>query len=341
MDDLTPSSQPESSPPVSPPPKPEALEESVKKAFVGRNGIRAAWRLLIFLVILGALIAGVGAVSTLFANGKPYVPPFTAAGVCVSEGVIFFLVLMASWIMSKIEGRTIADYGLPARQAFRGNFWLGIVIGFLSITALLATMRLRGVFYFGTIALHGAEIAKYAALWGLAFLFTGLLEEFMFRGYALFTLTTGITFWPAAILLSTAFGFVHRSNPGENSLGAFTAGAAGFLFCLILRRTGDLWMAIGFHAAWDWGETYFYGVADSGLIAPGHLFNSKLAPQPVWLTGGSVGPEGSWLCLALLVLLWIVFAVWLRDVKYPDPAAISNQRRKSEPLSIFAPDQQV
>jgi uncharacterized protein len=29
----------------------------------------------------------------------------------------------------------------------------------------------------------------------------------------------------------------------------------GLLFCLSLRRTGSLWWAVGFHAAWDWGQT--------------------------------------------------------------------------------------
>jgi len=167
---------------------------------------------------------------------------------------------------------------------------------------------------------HHGFAGQYAALWGLVFLFVGFFEEFFFRGYPLFTLTTGITFWPSAILLSAFFGFIHHSTPGESWVGAVEAGATGLLFCFVLRRTGDLWMPIGFHAAWDWGEAYFYGVPDSGLAAKGHLFNPAFS-GPAWLTGGSVGPEGSWLCIALLVILWIIFALWLREKKYPNPDA--------------------
>jgi hypothetical protein len=83
-------------------------------------------------------------------------------------------------------------------------------------------------------------------------------------------------------------------------------------------------MPIGFHAAWDWGETFFYGVPDSGFPAKGHLFNPTFA-GPVWLTGGSAGPEGSWLCIALLAILWIVFSLWLREKKYPNPVLIRFQ----------------
>jgi membrane protease YdiL (CAAX protease family) len=337
MDDPT-SSQPESAAPV-PPPKQAALEELVTKAFVGPNGIRAGWRLLIFLVILGALMTGAGAFAMLLTKSKTPNVPFNAPAVAVSEGIIFFCALLASWIMAKVEGRTLADYGLPAREAFGKKFWQGTLIGFASITALLVAMRLLRIFYFGTIALQRAEIVKYAALWGLAFLMVAFLEEFLFRGYALFTGATGITFWPAAILSSILFGYVHHGNSGENWLGAFNAGAVGFLFCLILRRTGSLWMAIGFHSAWDWGETYFYGVADSGQVAPGHLLNPSFS-GPAWLTGGSVGPEGSWLCLALLAVLCVIFAMCFPEAKYPNPAAIPDpRRRKTEPpLSILAPE---
>ncbi|HUJ29918.1 MAG TPA: CPBP family intramembrane glutamic endopeptidase [Candidatus Acidoferrum sp.] len=340
-DDQTPS-QPATTESTAPSPSQPAqapLETAVSKAFVGPDGIRALWRLLIFIAIVAGLGVVVVGIVALVNHGKPPQSAFTPSVTILSEGITFLVALLASWIMSKIERRKVADYGLPARDAFRGKFWAGAVIGFGSITLLLVALRLAHVFYFGTIGLHGAAIAKYAVLWGAAFLFVSLFEEFFFRGYALFTITTGTTFWPAAILCSAVFGFVHHSNAGESWLGACNAGAVGLLFCLILRRTGNLWMAIGFHAAWDWGETYFYGVADSGIVAPGHLFDSKLAPQPAWLSGGTVGPEGSWLCLALIVILWIAFASLLREAKYPDPGALANPRRKPEaPLSILAPE---
>jgi membrane protease YdiL (CAAX protease family) len=81
----------------------------------------------------------------------------------------------------------------------------------------------------------------------------------------------------------------------------------GLFFCLTLRRTGNLWFAVGFHAAWDWGETFFYSVPDSGMTSPGHLLSSTLH-GPTWLSGGGVGPEGSVLCFAVIALAWTLFA---------------------------------
>jgi membrane protease YdiL (CAAX protease family) len=116
-------------------------------------------------------------------------------------------------------------------------------------------MRLVGVLHFGVVGLRSAEIGKWALLYVLVFILVALTEEFSARGYLLYTLSAGIGFWPAAILTSVFFGYSHR-NPGEDWIGLVNAGIFGLLACLLLRRTGNLWMPIGLHMAWDWGENH-------------------------------------------------------------------------------------
>lgn len=303
-----------------PPPVRDGAGSSLNNAFMGPNGIRAGWRLLIFAAIVFVLLSVFGIVARAVLHGKQ--PKFTIASTAISEAVIFGLFLFASWVMTRIEGRKIADYGLPVRKAFGKNFWQGAIFGFVAMTILLVSLRLAGVFSFGTMALHGGEILKYGAGWGVAFLFVGFFEEYSARGYPQFTLTTGIGFWPSAILISIAFGSLHLGNGGEDWIGALSAGSAGLLLCFILRRTGDLWMSIGFHMAWDWAETFFYGVPDSGVVAPGHLLNPTFHGSK-WLTGGSVGPEGSVLVFAILVLCWTIVHFWQPEAKFPNPAALA------------------
>jgi membrane protease YdiL (CAAX protease family) len=180
------------------------------------------------------------------------------------------------------------------------------------LTVLMLVLRACGAFYFGSLALHGLRLLKFAAYYAVFFLVVAFFEEFFVRGYPQFILSKGIDFWPAAAVLSVSFGALHGANPGEAKTGLVAAGLIGFFFCLTLRRTGNLWFAVGFHASWDWGETYLYSVPNSGTTAPGHLLNSSFH-GPVWLTGGSVGPEGSALIFVLLVALWVAF-----DRIYPD-----------------------
>jgi hypothetical protein len=204
-----------------------------------------------------------------------------------------------------------------------------VLWGFLAITVLLFAMKLLGVFDFGPLAIHQGRILKFAIFWAGLFLLVGFFEEFVTRGYTQFTLTQGIGFWPAAVLLSVAFGAIHLSNAGEQWVGALCAATIGLFFCLTLRRTGTLWFAVGMHAAWDWGETFFYSVPDSGIVAPGHLLNSSFHGAR-WLTGGSVGPEGSALVFILIAALFILFDRLYPEVKYgtvaplPAPAPPDN-----------------
>ena len=191
------------------------------------------------------------------------------------------------------------------------RFWQGLVWGIVAISVLLVTMRGIGVFYFGGLALHGHALLKYGGFWALFFLLVGFFEEFLMRGYTQYTLGEGIGFWPAAVILSIAFGAIHLGNQGEAWTGALSAAGIGLFFCLTLRRTGNLWFAIGMHAAWDWGETFLYSVPDSGMVAPGHLLNSSFHGTR-WLTGGSVGPEGSVLVFVLIAAMWALF-----DRMYP------------------------
>jgi len=109
-------------------------------------------------------------------------------------------------------------------------------------------------------------------------------------------------FWQASWVTSTLFGFGHTSNNGEAWIGIFAAAAIGFVFCVSVKLTGSAWWAIGCHAAWDWGETYFYGTADSGFVAPGHFLTTSPTGNPLW-SGGTVGPEGSLLVIGIILLL--------------------------------------
>ncbi len=286
----------------------------IRRVFYGPTELRVVWRMGIFLAIVVALIKATNLIVAWLLPGADPTALFLLFLV-----VNFLIFLFASWIMGRIEGRTIADYGLPWRRMFRGQFWQGVLLGFASISGLLAAMRVAGVFHFGNIALHGADVWKWAIIYAAVFVIVALKEEFRARGYGLFTLSAGIGFWPAAIVSAAYFGYSHHGNSGEDYIGLFNAGVFGLVACFLLRRTGNLWMPIGFHMAFDWGETYFYGVADSGQTLPGHLLNGS-SSGPAWLSGGTVGPEGSLLCTLLLVVMWLICAVWLREVKYPKPA---------------------
>src|SRR5204863_170214 len=80
------------------------------------------------------------------------------------------------------------------------------------------------------------DLLRWGMLWAVFFVFVGLFEEFLFRGYTQYTLADSIGFWPAAIVLSCLFGAVHLGNPGEGWVGAAGVVMIGLVFAFALRR---------------------------------------------------------------------------------------------------------
>lgn len=237
----------------------------------------------------------------------------------MSEAALMVGALAAGLVMSQLEGRPFGDYGLPVRSAFGKLFWQGALFGLIEISAVIGVIAALGSYHFGSLAIHGVQLLRWAAFWGMGFVIVALYEEFMFRGYLQFALTQAAGFWPAALLLSIGFGLVHRGNPGESKLGLAGVMLVGLFWCLTLRRTGSLWFAVGMHASFDFGETFLYSVPDSGIVFPGHLSNATLA-GPAWLTGGSAGPEAS---LGDFVVLLLFFYVFHRLYPGQNPTKIS------------------
>ncbi|MFZ0739211.1 MAG: type II CAAX endopeptidase family protein [Candidatus Acidiferrales bacterium] len=301
---LSPGSTPASNPPRS------------GDIFMGSNGLRAGWRISIYIV----LVVGIGVAVQgllrhipffLHAVGGLQRGQLAPLGLILSEASVAIVVLASAGIMSVIEQRPFDAYGTPLRQAFGKSFWQGMLWGLAEVSLLVGLIAVVHGYSFGTLASTGSEIYKNGFLWLVGFFIVGVFEEFTFRGYLQYTLGSGIGFWWSAVILSALFGAVHLSNRGEGIVGALSVFTIAMFFCLTLRRTGNLWFAIGMHCSFDWGETFLYSVPNSGTTTAGSLSHSLLHGAR-WITGGTVGPEGSLFCFLTMILLFLVF-----DRMYP------------------------
>ncbi|HKF53412.1 MAG TPA: CPBP family intramembrane glutamic endopeptidase [Candidatus Acidoferrales bacterium] len=288
------------------------VKSRLKPIFIGPNGVRAGWRLLIFFLLLSIPATALFIMShNQTAPSTPQtITPFLLSA---SDAITLAILAGAAFLMGKIERRKFREYGLPLTQAFRREFWIGTLIGFSTITGTLFTLFLLHAYRVSGLALHGAAICSSLAAWAGTFLLVGLFEEFAFRGYVQFTLGSGIGFWPAATLLSALFGLGHLiADPNETLIGSTAVVLFGLLLSFFLRKTGTLWCAVGFHAAYDWGQTFFYGVPDSG-ITPYHNLLHSVMSGPAWLTGGIVGPEASIVTPVALLIAALLFGRYYRS----------------------------
>ena len=303
---------------------------TVREIFYGPDGLRAGWGLLIFIALMAACLAGVAVLSKHLHLNTPKAgstAEITPGFVLLGESLPFFATLFVTWIMSRIEKRPNGAYGLGGKRAIP-NFLAGLAWGVACLSLLVLILWKTGLLVIDSRLLFGGDVIRYGLIWLFGFLMVGLLEEYLTRGYLLYTLTRGISgiyaalfetrhnktlaFWTAALGLSTLFGLGHASNPGESPIGVLSA---GLVFCFSLWRTGSLWWAIGFHTTWDWAQSFLYGVADSGMMAQHHLLATHAVGLPL-MSGGTTGPEGSIFVLLVLALVSLIIIFTLPRTGY-------------------------
>jgi len=313
----------------------------VHKIFVGKDGLRAAWSILIFILIFAAFVAAaVLILRRLYPapQGANATTELSLKFAYVNESLFAFATLLATWIMSKIERRG-RSYGYGGTQPVR-KFLAGIGSGVLLISLLVLILWKSGLLVIERRLIFGGDVLRYGVLWFLVFCLVGIFEESLTRGFLLYTLTRGLTsfyqsvfktrysaalgFWTSAAILSLIFFLGHTSNPGESPVGLLSVFLAGMFFCFSIWRTGSLWWAVGMHAAWDWGQSFLFGVADSGFMAQHRLLATHPQGRPL-LSGGTTGPEGSIFIIGVLALGTLIVVLTLPKGRYVDqPRALDR-----------------
>jgi uncharacterized protein len=280
--------------------------DSVRSLF-GPGGRTWPWKTLLFVgLYVGMRIATGPLLGPLIvlSDSEPN-PPEPAL---IRESWSVLLVFAATWVMGRIEGRSVFEYGFrdPAKMV---RFASGVAWGFVCLSVLVGAIWLHGSLSFAGFSLSGAAAWRYGIAWAMLFTLVGLAEESELRGYLQYTLARGVGFWWAAFILSIVFTLLHAGLAGESLLGLVDDFSTGMVFCLSLRLTGSLYWAIGFHAGWDWTQSFFYGTPDSGMLIQGHLLTTHAQGDPLW-SGGLTGPEGSLFELPVPLLLGLGMWLW-------------------------------
>ncbi len=294
------------------PPSAELTESAPSRhilrwVFLGEHRLRVGWKVLLFVCLYQGLTLATAPVLRHFISTKP-TGPISPALAMIRESWEVLLIFATTWVPARIERRSVLSFGYTGDgklvRLVSGAAW-----GFVSLSVLIGALWLSGSLVFDGYSLGGPAVWRYAIAWALVFVLVGILEESLLRGYLQYTLAQGVGFWWAALLLSVTFALLHTRNNGESLFGLLAVGAGGMVFCLSLWYTKSLYWAVGFHAGWDWGQSYFYGTANSGWLMQGHLLAAHPTGNPLW-SGGATGPEASLFLLPILVLMAASMWMW-------------------------------
>ena len=93
----------------------------MRKIFLNSHGLRAGWRLLIFVgIFVGLGFLANWIIPKIFhPKERSFLDP---VGTVFDELQTLIELLVATWVMSRVEHRRFLDYGIPVRNAFGFDF---------------------------------------------------------------------------------------------------------------------------------------------------------------------------------------------------------------------------
>jgi uncharacterized protein len=193
---------------------------------------------------------------------------------------------------------------LGLKTPIRG-FLTGSVAALVSMGLLFAILLLSGI---ASVVSLRDNFLIYLFLGVVMQLFVAFGEELSFRATIFNGMNESISFWPAAILSASAFALLHipsmfalRIGPVAALIGLCNIIIAGVVLAM-LYKYGGLLNAVAFHFFWNFLE---YNAFTLGSMQ-GALNITEAGP--IWLTGGSFGPEAS--VIALPVITAVAVLVW-------------------------------
>src|ERR1700744_1799455 len=180
---------------TSPAEQEQSVQHGPKWVFFGSDGLRAGWSAVLFVAIFFVFNQFAGVVEALLRLPTLY-PGVSAspAAALVSELTNVGAVMLATWIMARIEGRAIRTYGYSGHARLI-RFLCGCVWGFVALSVMVGALWKTHFLTFDAIRIHGANAWMYGFAWLSIFILTGIFEESLLRGYLQYTLTRGIGLW--------------------------------------------------------------------------------------------------------------------------------------------------
>ena len=217
-------------------------------------------------------------------------------------GVLLLTAIYCAWAEKEVWKSFFSrrQGGMPGNTA--SHFFLGIVAGAGIIGFCILIAFLHG----------GAELA--AGGFHVVYLLGGLLcvliqagaEELVFRGYLLGVIRLNREDWGAVLISAGLFAAIHLLNPGMTMFGCLRLYISGVVLGLMVCRCKSLWMAIAFHTAWNYAQTFVFGLPVASMVSEKAIFRISAVHSSLFYDAVA-GVEG---CLpAFLTELALCFAI--------------------------------
>ena len=240
----------------------------------------------------------------IFNDSLKEVLSFTGTSNLVDEAFTLFLSI---FLMTKISKLKTEQLGF-SKDDMPIPYLKGALLGILQISIvffIIFALKAIDVYYVGNV-----NILLLIKVF-IIFIFQGLLEEVLFRGYLMpfFSKVIGIKF--TIILLSFLFTCIHLINPNLDIIGLANVFLAGVTFSLIYYYTGNLWIVGAMHTLWNFILGFIVGSQISGIVTYHSVFFSIPVENKDLISGGIFGFEASVVTtiVELAISLFVIYLI--------------------------------
>jgi membrane protease YdiL (CAAX protease family) len=264
------------------------------------NQNRPSWLQNGLLPLVRIVVLGVGLIFLMaWAEGRIFLVkdnPLLGAATALGLGLVAMAIYAG--FARLVERREATELSLPGAGR---EFALGGLIGAALYTACAVILMILGIYQ-----VEGLNPVSFLIPAIAMAVKSAIFEELVFRGVLLQSVESMLGTWAGVIVSSAAFGLVHLMNPDATIGGAiYITIEAGLLLGGAYLVTRRLWMAIGFHMAWNYVQSaIFSGIVSGAVNEPGLIRDTLQGPD--LLTGGSFGMERSIVALILCTTAGVI-----------------------------------
>ncbi|WP_339319171.1 type II CAAX endopeptidase family protein [Paenibacillus sp. FSL R10-2734] len=264
-----------------------------------RNVILSMVAAFLFILFAELIIDGAGSLFPDDIND-----PMWVVGNLLTGILIILFTILGARLLSK---RNVVRLGFTKANWLQ-NYGIGTIVGILMITLVFAVNFVTGAI--SVTYVFSSTMSLQIFLMLIMFLFQGMSEEVLFRGYLLPELSAQIGKVPGIILSSVIFTVLHGMNPGITFLSLLNLFIFSVLVSIVFYRTGNLWVVGAIHTMWNFFQGVIYGTQVSGNMTQSILMSHPVSHLNI-INGGDFGFEGG---LGTTVIYLITIAIF---VLYP------------------------
>lgn len=297
------------------------------------NKFRSGWQILFIIVIINLIMFAVSFVvgiiiiilniniinesQEMMIESINQIYSSWSMPVVLLQEIITIAVSIFFWKV--IIKQPLKNMGLKSVKKHSKELIYGLGLGSLSITLVFIFIVVTGN---AKVTSWTPSFSWDTFLYLILYIFVGFAEEILGRGYIMSVMRQTRNIPLIVGISAVIFSFMHIFNSSFSIIPFINIVLIGVVFSLMYIWSGNLWMCIGYHIAWNYFQGSVFGFPVSGSESNGII--TTIYSENNIINGGGFGPEGG-LVVTVIIVAGLLFVRWYYKGKSSNFLEVENE----------------